>query len=491
MSRREKEGALLLLEERERRLKEDPLYLWEPTDAQKPFIGAVTGHDSYENWMFAANRSGKSDGGAWCAARFARYGLPGEPFRPTTGWLVSLDFPSSRDIVQPKLFDNGVAVARSHAPFIPEREIKDWRVSDQLLILKNGSVLGFKSADSGRAKFQGTERDYVWFDEEPPKEIYDECVIRVGGGSRMRIFGTCTLLPPEGQLGGVSWAYTELVQPWTEGKGRARIFTASIYDNPYIDRAEIARLEGIYPEGSPARRIRLGGELLPGLSGSRAYPAFDRRLNVCKQPPLAFRRPMCWMWDFNVEPMVCLVGQRDGELFRVYREFVMDEGNIPDMVQMFREAYPKHGAEIYLYGDATGKGRTAQTGQSDYTTILQHMRSYGAPVRMRIPEANPAVPDRVNAMNHACKDETGSIRLLLDESCKETMIDLEQVLRDPRGGIKKTTNRRDPYFRRTHLSDALGYWVSYDEPVVIAHEPTYRRVAGRVPTPSYAFSKRG
>ena len=36
------------------------------------------------------------------------------------------------------------------------------------------SKIGFKSCDQGREKFQGTSLDYVWFDEEPPEDIYNE-----------------------------------------------------------------------------------------------------------------------------------------------------------------------------------------------------------------------------------------------------------------------------------------------------------------------------
>src|SRR3990172_2911093 len=97
------------------------------------------------------------------------------------------------------------------------------------------------------------------------------------------------------------------------------IFGASIYDNPHLDQREIGRLESIYPEGSVQRRIRLGGEWLPGLSGARAYPSFDRRVHVRPQPPITPRRPLAWYWDFNVEPMVSGIGQRHMKLFRVYR----------------------------------------------------------------------------------------------------------------------------------------------------------------------------
>ena len=473
-------------EERDKRKATDPFYIWEPFEKQKPFIESVLKGLKNENWFVGANRSGKSDVGTYCGTSFARFGdrsntktayheggrLEIRDFA-TSGWVISLDYPSSRDIVQPKYFDNGfVPAGTTHAPLIPEREIKKrgWKQQDQVLQLKNGSIIGFKSAESGRKKFQGTEKDWIHIDEECPKGIYEESTIRVGQRP-LKIFGTCTLLPPEGQIGGVTWVYSDILKPFMRGDPllceRVGAFGASIYDNPYIDEGEIRRLESIYPEGSVGRRIRLNGEWLPGLGGARAYPSFAESIHANEeQPEILYRKPLCWIWDFNVEPMVSLVGQLDLMTYRFRREFIMEEGNIPEMCDIFREVFPKHGAEIYVYGDATGSNRNHQTGKSSYTLILNSMRTYPAPVRLKIPEVNPAVPDRINAVNRLFKDEVGESRVSIDPSCVELIADFEQVLRDPRGGIKKTFNKKDPYFRRTHVSDAAGYWLSKEEPVL-------------------------
>jgi phage terminase large subunit-like protein len=492
---------LLLKEQLKERQATDPLRTWAPTPKQGPFIHAVLKGKPYENWFVAANRSGKSDAGAYCGATLARFGVenPRGAYsdggrvavfdRATSGWVVSLDFPSSRDIIQPKYFDNGfVPPGASHAPFIPPREIDDWRASDQILKLKNGSLIGFKSCDSGPLKFQGAEKDFIHFDEEPRHDVYQESTIRVAAGRRLRVFGTCTLLPPEGQVGGVTWLFGEIITPFLDGKQRHwAVFGASIYDNPHLPPEEIKRLEAKYPEGSIERKIRLNGEWLPGLAGSRAYTAFQRRLHVRPQPAIVFRRPLCWTWDFNVEPMVSYVGQRELKLFRVMQEFVLEEGNVPRMVDLFREHYPTHGAEIWIYGDATGKSRTGQTGQSDYQIILNAMRAYPVPVRLKVPEANPFVPDRINAVNMALQDENGEIRVEIDPSCDELVADFEQTLRDPKGGLKKTSNRRDPYYRRTHMTDAVGYWIAFEEPVKSATAATYSRRTVRPRTPGYSF----
>ena len=42
------------------------------------------------------------------------------------------------------------------------------------------SLLGIKSYQQGRGSFEGTAKHAIWCDEEPPKDIYGECVIRTG-----------------------------------------------------------------------------------------------------------------------------------------------------------------------------------------------------------------------------------------------------------------------------------------------------------------------
>lgn len=504
--RKMQEQELVLLDELQRRGESDPLRLFQPHEKQKEFIESVLTSALSENWFFAANRAGKSDAGAVCGATLARYGDQGSDVkyvggkgssiqvrdRATSGWVSALDFPTSRDTIQPKYFDNGfVPPGSSHEPFIPEREISEWRVADQILKLKNGSIIGFKSADSGRLKYQGADKDWVHMDEEHPEDIFNEISIRVGA-RRLRRFTTATILPPVGMLGGISWTFPKIIQPWLDGlKPNIGVFNASIYDNPHIPAEEIRNLEALFPEGSIDRKIRLNGELIPGISGSRAYSAFSSQINVAPQPDINFRRPLCWIWDFNVDPLVSLVGQMenlrgDKKLFRVHRELIISgSGNIAEMCEYFKQIYPRHGSEIWIYGDATSKGRSRQTGKSDYTLIANEMRTYGVPVRFKVPEANPPVPDRINAVNRVCRDENAEVCLVLDPSCTELKLDMEGVLRDGRGGIKKTYNDKDPYFKRTHTSDALGYWISKEAPVKLTSRETQRKPLKMKP-PSYS-----
>lgn len=491
---------LALYEAVVRRRSDDPLHTFAlNAGGQSKFVESVLGRKKRENWFIAANRAGKSDAGTYCGATLARYGDQSDDVRAvggkgsnitikdraTSGWVVSLDFPSSRDIVQPKYFDNGfLPPGATHEPFIPAHEILEWRVSDSILKLRNGSIIGFKSADSGRLKFQGAEKDWVHIDEECPKPIYEEIIIRVGQRP-LNLFGTCTLLPPEGQVGGITWVFSDKVKPWQNNRApEIGIFSASIYENPHIDRDEIRRLESIYPEGSTQRRIRLNGELIPGLAGARVYSGFSHALNVRKQPEIALRRPLCWVWDFNVEPMVSLIGQRERNLFRVFEELIIEESNLQEMCDYFKQKHPYHLAELWVYGDASGKDRSHQTKFTSYQIIMNCMKDYAAPLKIKVPESNPSITDRINSVNRVCSTEEGEVMLEVDPLCVELIADFEQVLSDGKQGIKKTYNKKDPYVRRTHTSDALGYWISQEAPVrPIGREQT--RTRRPIPRPKY------
>ena len=480
----------------ERRQAADRLRQFQPLPKQLPFIRAVLTDDApWEHWYCAANRAGKSAAGAYCGATLARFG-PDDPRpaigpsavvydRATSGWVVGPDFPTLRDVLMPTYFDNGyLSPTQDIGPFIPASEIAHWSWDSQVLKLKNGSLVGFKSNEQDTVKFAAAGKDWVHFDEEPKRTGYEEVTLRVAGGRHLRIFGTATLLPPEGIVGGISWIYDDIIQPWqARQRTDVAVYGASIYDNPYILPEEVARLEARYPVGSLARRIRLEGEWLPGMTGVPVYGNFDARIHMKPQPAPSPNRPLCWAWDFNVQPFLTVVGQMDRGRFRVLREFCLEPGSIPLMVEAFRAAYPAHAHELWLYGDATGGARHVQEGKSDWRVVLEYLKTYPSPVKLKVPEGNPPVHARVNAMNLALMDEQGYSALEIDPSCVELRADLERVISDGRGGILKSYSAKDPYSRRTGSSDALGYWVVAERPVGAATRPPRSRV--QVPRPSY------
>ncbi len=151
-----------------------------------------------ERCFMAANRVGKT----FCGGYEATCHLTGEypawwdgrlfP-RATRGWAAGKTNETTRDIVQKTLLGDVVALPGGRKGFsgtgiIPGAAIRSvtWKqgvadLADTVRIKhKSGalSTLGFKSYQQGRGSFEGTAQDFIWLDEEPPSDVYEECLTR-------------------------------------------------------------------------------------------------------------------------------------------------------------------------------------------------------------------------------------------------------------------------------------------------------------------------
>lgn len=496
-------GGFRALQELDRRTAVDPLRNLHFFGKQPDFLSSTKPIAAY----FGANRSGKSTALGAMASSFARTGnLDPRPAgggngivlydRATAIWCVGLNYPLLQDSFIPLMLDNGrVSPSQRHPPLIPPQELSWWHASDMTAKLKNGSLITFKSADAPMSTFAAAQRDAIFFDEIPRREVWQECAIRIGAAGKLWIRVAATLVPEDGGRE-ASWAFTELVQPWQAGaRPDMAIFTASIYDNPTLDPDEIARVEATFPPGTPEHDIRVLGKLVPGVSGILAYPTFVRNMHVTEAigpHTINDNLALCLAVDFNVNPMImeiCQIRGRGDELeVDVLDEIFLSPGTIPDLSDAFRRRYPHHGAELRVYADAAGQAIDRQTGVSDHAVLLEGFQGYRAPVRLYAPVQNPLQIDRLNAVNRLLRDHTGRVRFRVSSHCPELAKDLETVRRDPRTVIAKSSRPGDPYRMRTHCSDATGYLVCYEAPLPAwgaSRRPWGGRALKRIQSPQY------
>lgn len=151
-----------------------------------------------ERLFQAGNRVGKTVAGSFeiTAHTTGQYKdwWEGRRFRrPTHGWAAGDTYETTRDIIQKELFGEvawvGGAKTFDGTGMIPRDCIGDvsWRRSvadfaDKVAVRHvNGgwSTIGLKSYDQGRRTFQGTAKDWIWMDEEPPMDVYNEALIRL------------------------------------------------------------------------------------------------------------------------------------------------------------------------------------------------------------------------------------------------------------------------------------------------------------------------
>jgi hypothetical protein len=227
-------------------------------------------------------------------------------------------------------------------------------------------------------------------------------------------------------------------------------------DNPFLPAAEV---EAARKDMDP-KTFRQEWEASFEAPSGRVYYAFTRTRHVSPvtlDPAL----PVSLAFDFNLNPATCVIGQAHGPDVRVWREVrITHAGGEATRATAARAAAwlaeAGYRGEVRVYGDATGKaGKT--TGPSDHAVL----REVFPRCTWRIPAAQPHVRDRIAAVNSRCETATGQTHLTIDPACTGLIADLEQVTFADNGEIDKRSNPA-----LTHLSDAFGYWVVRDWPVV-------------------------
>ena len=229
-TRAQLEQWTMLAEELMRRQKQRQFYLLYPNEDRVLPNGDViharhkyprhleffsAGAQYRERCFMAANRVGKTYGGGgfeltchltgdyppwWDGRRFDR---------PIRAWAAGKTNETTRDIIQRTLLGEVVPGARKGVDgtgIVPGALLGPitWKqgVADLVDTIKvkhkpSGmwSSLGLKSYQQGRGSFEGTAQHAIWLDEEPPMDVYQECLVRT---ATVRGIVMLTFTPLEG-----------------------------------------------------------------------------------------------------------------------------------------------------------------------------------------------------------------------------------------------------------------------------------------------------
>src|SRR6266702_3106816 len=251
----------------------DRLARYRPYEKQAAFHEAGAGQR--ERLFMAGNQLGKTTAGAAEVAFHATGLYPawwqGRRFAgPTVGWAAGITAETTRDTVQRLLLGRPRG---ANLGLVPDRLVEKVAsvytmagATDTVMVrhVTGGlSVLAFKSYEKGRAKWQGESLDYVWFDEEPPQDVYSEGLTRISATGGI-VFMTFTPL-----LG-----MSEVVRRFLAEVSADRAVTRmTIDDAGHIAEDERARIIAGYPPHE--REARAQG--LPQLGSGRVFalPAGD------------------------------------------------------------------------------------------------------------------------------------------------------------------------------------------------------------------------
>lgn len=392
-----------------------------------------------ERLFLAANRVGKTEGaGGYEVACHLTGRYP--------SWWKGRRFPSQisvwaagdtrqtvRDILQRKLLGKpgqhgtglipkDALVRVANAPGIPDAVETVWVKHESGGV----SVLGFKSYDQRRESFQGTEQDIIWLDEEPPADVYTECLLRTmtNGGMVM-----LTFTPLRGM--------SEVVLSFLPGgampekqDGPKGVVSATWDDVPHLsaqDKADI--LASIPPFQRDAR-----SRGLPQLGAGLIYPVPESSF-VCEPFEIPKHWPRAYGMDVGWNKTAAVFGAYDSEadVAYVYSEHYQGE-----------EAPAVHAAAIKARGELPGAIDPASRGRSqgDGKQLIQQYREQG----LDLTEAANAV----EAGLFATWERLSTGRLKIFRSVQNLLSELRLYRRDEKGKVVK---------ERDHACDGLRYFV--------------------------------
>lgn len=236
-------------------------------------------------------------------------------------------------------------------------------------------------------------------------------------------------------------------------------------------------------------RSYLGGEIV-NLVGAMAYPTFSRTIHWTEEVPGAIPDlPLRICFDFNVDPMACVIVQIVGGIYG-------NEVIVPDAIiksaswtpEICEEIINRYGRSacldaglgergwpggVIIYGDATGGYRSTLSLQSNYD-IIKNMLAPEFPSFSIHPsvlkKVNPPETSRVNAVNVLLKNALGHVRLHIRKTAPAQLCTTAGLVSSFERTIKAPgTNQiwKGGHDTTTHATDALGYLIATEFPVTM------------------------
>ena len=244
----------------------------------------------------------------------------------TIGWAASETGQSTRDTVQRILLGQVGSWGTGSIPRDAIKEIKRAAhgVPDavETVLVRHGgggdvqagtSRITIKTYDQGRLRWQGETLDFVWFDEEPPEDIYFEGLTRTNARGGIV---TLTFTPLKGM--------SEVVRRFLQDKPAGTVETVmTIHDALHYTPEQRAAIIATYP--AHEKEARINGT--PTLGSGRIFPLAD---DVIAEPQVAIPRnwPRLASLDFGwAHPTACvwLAWDRDNDCIHLYDAYRVKE----------------------------------------------------------------------------------------------------------------------------------------------------------------------
>jgi phage terminase large subunit-like protein len=446
-ARAEKLELLSLIEEKERRLKTRKLYSYYPDKGplrrelyikHNQFFEA--GIKKRERLMLAANRIGKTEGvGGYEMALHLTGDYPawwvGRRFdKPISAWAAGDTGKTVREIIQFKLLgpyhDQGTGLIPKDLIIktTPKQGIPEAVDTIYVKHASGGiSEISLKSYDQKRHSFQGTEKDLIWLDEEPPLDIYTECLLRTMTNNGLLML---TFTPLQGMSETVM-AFLPAGEIRDVSEGSKFVVMATWDDAPHLSQEMKDELWNSIPPFQ--RDARSKG--VPQLGAGAIYPVPESDI-VVKDFEIPDHWPRGYGMDvgWNRTSVGWFAIDRDNDV--VYRIGEHYRGQSEPSIHA--DAIKARGAWIPGVIDPASRGRS----QKDGLQLLQSYTDLGLDLDVAFNGVESGIYEVWQRLS------TG--RLKVFASCQNWLFEYRLYRRDEKGHIIKTND---------HAMDDTRYFI--------------------------------
>lgn len=398
-----------------------------------------------ERLFMAGNRVGKTEAGSYELVAHLTGEYPhwwtGRRFnKPISVWVAGDTTKTVRDIIQAKLIGPPESPILWGTGIVP----KDYLLLDSITRIsgvanaidsfsvrhKDGWVntVQLKSYEQGRKTFQGTEKDLIVLDEEPPKDIYDESLMRTMTTNGM-VYLTFT------PLSGMSEVVMSFMSdsPDEQEKSSHKYMVQATWDDvPHITPEAKAQMWAALPPHQ--RDARAKG--VPTMGSGAIYPVAEEDITV-DDFPIPPYWPRAYAMDVGWNNTAMVYGAKDLESGIIYITNVYKRGQAEPLIHADAiTARVGRGTKGYI--DPASRGRSQNDGVQLYQQYVK--------LNLNLDFAQNAV----EAGLAACWEGLSTGKIKVFKSCAPFFAEYRLYRRDEKGKVVKVFD---------HIMDSFRYLI--------------------------------
>lgn len=350
----------------------------------------------------------------------------------------------------------------------------------------NGGSIELMSNDQALDKFAGTSRHFIHFDEEPPEDIYKECMARLIDTGGCAWF---TMTPVEG----MTWIYDTIYEPGiSQGSNEIEgqlmtilVVEVDMFDNPFVADEEKEIYITLLDKNDIQARVH--GKFVR--RGGLIYVDFDEKLHIIEPSTPSrdylwvasldhgFRNPTAWLWHaVNFEGRVI-----------TFREHYASGLVIAEHAKIVRAINSEHGKEPdYYVGDPSIKNSNPVSG----TSVLEEYVKFSIPIILGNNDVQAGIIRTARYLKSQPDEHGNSVPFwLITENCTNTIWEIKRY-RWASWAHKRTEQdhnvKEEPVKKDDHAMDSCRYFFM-SRPDLRAEQigtskPDYSQIMGQVST---------